>query len=76
MSDEYKEIEIDTELMSEDVQLVINALVNEGSLKERERIVAWIEENRSAIEIEPGEYIYRDHFNSQSLIAFIKGENK
>jgi hypothetical protein len=76
MSDEYKKIEIDTELMSEDVQLVINALVNEGSLKERERIVAWIEENRSAIEIEPGEYIYRDHFNSQSLIAFIKGETK
>ena len=76
MSDEYKKIEIDTELMSEDVQLILNAVINEGSLKERERIVAWIEENRSAIEIEPGEYIYRDHFNSQSLIAFIKGENK
>ena len=76
MSDEYKKIEIDTELMSEDVQLILNAVINEGSLKERERIVAWIEENRSAIEIEPGEYIYRDHFNSQSLLAFIKGENK
>ena len=76
MSDEYKKIEIDTELMSEDVQLVLNAVINEGSLKERERIVAWIEENRSAIEFEPGEIIYRDHFNSQSLLAFIKGENK
>ena len=76
MSDEYKKIEINTELMSEDVQLILNAVINEGSLKERERIVAWIEENRSAIEIEPGEYIYRDHFNSQSLLAFIKGENK
>lgn len=76
MSDEYKKIEIDTELMSEDVQLILNAVINEGSLKERERIVAWIEENRSAIEFEPGEIIYRDHFNSQSLIAFIKGENK
>ena len=76
MSDEYKKIEIDTELMSEDVQMILNAVINEGSLKERERIVAWIEENRSAIEIEPGEYIYRDHFNSESLIAFIKGENK
>jgi hypothetical protein len=41
-----------------------------------ERIIKWIEENRSALELEPGEYIYRDHFNSQSLIAFIKGENK
>ena len=40
------------------------------------RIIKWIEENRSALELEPGEYIYRDHFNSQSLIAFIKGENK
>jgi hypothetical protein len=76
MSDEYKKIEIDTELMSEDVQLILNAVINEGSLKERERIVAWIEENRSAIEFEPGEIIYRDHFNSQSLLAFIKGESK
>jgi hypothetical protein len=41
-----------------------------------ERIIKWIEENRSAIELEPDVYIYRDHFNSQSLIAFIKGENK
>jgi hypothetical protein len=76
MSDEYKKIEINTELMTEDVQLVLNAVINEGSLKERERIVAWIEENRSAIEFEPGEIIYRDHFNSQSLIAFIKGESE
>jgi hypothetical protein len=47
-----------------------------GVIAESERIIKWIEENRSAIEIEPGEYLYRDHFNSQSLIAFIKGENK
>jgi hypothetical protein len=40
------------------------------------RILEWIEENRSGVEFEPGEVIYRDHFNSQSLIAFIKGENK
>ncbi len=40
------------------------------------RIIEWIEENRSAIELEPGNNLYRDHFNSQSLIAFIKGENK
>ena len=48
----------------------------DGMLEERARILEWIEENRSGIELEPGEYIYRDHFNSQSLIAFIKGENK
>lgn len=40
------------------------------------RIVKWIEDNRSALELEPGEYIYRDHFNSESLIAFIKGETE
>ena len=39
-----------------------------------EDIIKWIEENRSALELEPGQYIYRDHFNSQSLIAFIRGE--
>lgn len=44
---------------------------------ERElEIIQWVEQNRSAIELEPGEYIYRDHFNSTSLIAFIKGEGK
>ena len=41
-----------------------------------ERIVAWIEENRSALELGPDEYIYRDHFNSEVLLDFIKGENK
>jgi hypothetical protein len=35
------------------------------------RIIKWIEENRT--EVTDG--VYRDHFNSQSLIAFIKGEN-
>ena len=48
----------------------------DGVHDERNRILEWIEENRSGIEFEPGEVIYRDHFNSQSLIAFIKGENK
>lgn len=44
-----------------------------GVESERTRILEWIEENRSAIELEPGNNLYRDHFNSQSLIAFIKG---
>ena len=43
-----------------------------GVESERTRILEWIEENRSAIELEPGNNLYRDHFNSQSLIAFIK----
>jgi hypothetical protein len=45
-----------------------------GVIDREQEILAWIEENRSAIEIEPGENIYRDHFNSQSLIDFIKGK--
>ena len=47
-----------------------------GYMAAVDRIIAWIEDNRSALEIGEDEYIYRDHFNSQSLIAFIKGENK
>ena len=46
-----------------------------GESVERERIVKWVEENRSGMELEPGEILYRDHFNSESLIEFIKGEN-
>lgn len=51
-------------------------IFNAGVELERARIVEWIEANRSAIELEPGEVMYRDHFNSESLIDFIKGENK
>ncbi len=54
----------------------LKKVVLQETANERARILQWIEENRSAIELEPGEYIYRDHFNSESLIAFIKGENK
>jgi hypothetical protein len=42
---------------------------------ERERVVRWVEEHRTPIEFEPGVVVYRDHFNSESLIAFIKKEN-
>lgn len=47
-----------------------------GESLERKRIVSWVEENRSGMELEPGEILYRDHFDSESLIAFIEGENK
>ena len=43
-----------------------------AAAEERQRIKDWIEEHRSAIEFEPGENIYRDHFNSQSLLEFIE----
>ena len=58
------------------IKLLTEQEYQAGVREERERIIKWIEENRSGIEFEPGEYIYRDHFNSQSLISFIKGENK
>ena len=54
----------------------IEEIKREATLAERERITAWIEENRSALEFEPGEVIYRDHFTSESLLTFINGENK
>jgi hypothetical protein len=47
-----------------------------GVAEERERIVKWIEENRSAIELEDGVFMYRDHFRSEDIIAFIEGENE
>jgi hypothetical protein len=43
-----------------------------AAAEERKRITDWIEEHRSAIEFEPGENIYRDHFNSRSLLEFIE----
>lgn len=52
----------------------LNEYVDAMVQAEQDRIVNWIEDNRSTLELFPGEVIYRDHFNSRSLIAFIKGE--
>jgi hypothetical protein len=41
-----------------------------------ERIIKWIEAHRSQIEFDGEVVITRDQFDSASLIAFIKGENK
>jgi hypothetical protein len=41
-----------------------------------ERIIKWIEAHRSKIEFDSEVVITRDQFDSESLIAFIKGENK
>ena len=43
-----------------------------AAAEERQRIKDWIEKNRSAIELEPGNNMYRDHFNSDSLLKFLE----
>jgi hypothetical protein len=55
-------------------QMIINTASIDATIKERKRISDWIEENRTYIEIEAGIGIYRDHFDSQSLLKFINGE--
>lgn len=47
-----------------------------GRDHERERIIKWIEENRTGMELAEGVVMYRDHFKSEDLIAFLKGESK
>ena len=48
----------------------------DGAAEERKRILDWIEENRSGVEIDDGVFMYRDHFRSEDLIAFIQKKNK
>lgn len=45
-----------------------------GEAAERERIIKWVKDNRREFEIEDGVFFYRDSFQSEDLIAFIKGE--
>jgi hypothetical protein len=45
-----------------------------GIDEERQRIIEWIEANRSGIELEDGVFMYRDHFRSEDLIKVISGE--
>lgn len=40
------------------------------------RVIKWIEAHRSKIEFDSEVLITRDQFDSESLIAFIKGEEK
>jgi hypothetical protein len=47
----------------------------DGAAEERKRILDWILDNRSEFGSKDEDfYIYRDHFSSEDLIAFIKGE--
>ncbi len=50
-------------------------LLELGRESERERISKWIEEHRTAIELDAGIYIYREHFDSQMLLDFINGKD-
>lgn len=55
--------------------------IEEGVKRERERIANWVRENRRAFELDAGIYIYRDSFDSVSLLEFIEsgreaGEDK
>ena len=43
----------------------------EGKQDARQEILDWIEENRSLIEFDEGSGIYRDHFTSEALVAFL-----
>jgi hypothetical protein len=45
-----------------------------GIDEERQRIIEWIEENRSGVEMDGGFIMYRDHFRSEDLIRVINGE--
>jgi hypothetical protein len=47
----------------------------DGAAEERKRILDWILDNRSEFGSKDEDlYVYRDHFSSEDLIAFIKGE--
>jgi hypothetical protein len=47
----------------------------DGVAEERKRILDWILDNRSEFGSKDEDlYVYRDHFSSEDLIAFIKGE--
>jgi hypothetical protein len=48
--------------------------IEQVKLAERLRITNWVESNRRYIEIDAGIGIYRDSFNSESLLAFINQE--
>ena len=44
---------------------------DEGKQVARQEILDWIKDNRSFYEFDAGDGVYRDHFTSNDLIAFI-----
>lgn len=57
-------------------QMMINTAILDGVRQERERISNYIEENRTYIELDAGVGIYRDHFDSTSLLKFINPDGE
>jgi hypothetical protein len=49
----------------------VKAAYRLGQMKERERIVQWIENHRRKFELGDDLFIYRDSFNSEDLLEFI-----
>ena len=43
-----------------------------GIADERQRIINWIEANRSCLELSDDVKMYRDHFDSEFLLEFIR----
>jgi hypothetical protein len=70
--EKYTNIEIDTSELSEAKQLVLLSLINEGMLRERERIVALLEANLDD-DIET-DAMHNQNLGIQIAIALIKGE--
>jgi hypothetical protein len=49
----------------------------DGIAEERKRITDWIKEHREGFELIEGDvFMYRDHFNSESLLEFIEQDKK
>jgi hypothetical protein len=70
--EKYTSIEINTSELSEAKQLVLLSLINEGMLRERERIVALLEANLDD-DIET-DAMHNQNLGIQIAIALIKGE--
>jgi hypothetical protein len=70
--EKYTNIEIDTSELSEAKQLVLLSLINEGMLRERERIVALLEASLDD-DIET-DAMHNQNLGIQIAIALIKGE--
>lgn len=68
VDDPNPEIKNATHRMSIDIddatELVVNLFIQEGIIRERERIANWIKAHRTEVT----EGVWRDHFNSEYLL--------
>lgn len=53
--------------------IAYDAGIADGEAAERQRIIDWINAHRTCIELGDDATIYRDHFDSESLLKFIEG---